>query len=180
MTSHRAKSVAREPDHVAEERSVCDDGFGVSTCPLTTWLHVHRTACQHPHALLLSSRSALIGQLNWADTLLYAHFNRTLFDKIALEEDFYEEVAELKAQVKVRGGRTTPGLDTSASYRAADRLSWRQWWSLKCQDFDKWDEDAHRVQLEERDISDDMKLCHYMWLDSKGKLNSANLVNSAC
>jgi hypothetical protein len=39
---------------------------------------------------------------------------------------------------------------------------------MKCQDFDKWDEDSHRVQLEERAIPEDMKLCHYMWLDSKG------------
>eukprot|EP00045_Choanoeca_perplexa_P013616 m.155047 g.155047 ORF g.155047 m.155047 type:complete len:786 (-) comp16403_c0_seq15:402-2759(-) len=106
VTSHRAKEVAKEPEHVAEERS------------------------------------ALISKLNWADTMLYKHFNRTLFEKIALEEDFYEEVAEVQAQVK--------------------------WWSLKCKDFDKWDEDAHRVQLEEKQISDELRLCHYMWLDSKG------------
>jgi hypothetical protein len=43
----------------------------------------------------------LIGQLNWADTLLYEHFNKSLFNKIARETDFYEEVAEFKAQVKV-------------------------------------------------------------------------------
>eukprot|EP00730_Choanoeca_flexa_P009293 TRINITY_DN12623_c0_g2_i5.p1 TRINITY_DN12623_c0_g2~~TRINITY_DN12623_c0_g2_i5.p1 ORF type:complete len:781 (+),score=196.14 TRINITY_DN12623_c0_g2_i5:1760-4102(+) len=103
----------------------------------------HRAkAVAHEAEDLIEERNERLRKINWADLQLYQHFNKTLFERIAVEDGFDEELAELKAQVK--------------------------WWSMKCHEFDKWDEDAHRVQIEEKDISADMKQCHYMWLDSKG------------
>ncbi|EGD81554.1 hypothetical protein PTSG_02270 [Salpingoeca rosetta] len=88
-------------------------------------------------------RRELIHELDWADTLLYDHFNRSLWRRIEQEDGFMQEVEELKRQVQV--------------------------WSERCAPLQHYDEDAHRVFLEERPkISDEQRLCHYMWLDSKG------------
>lgn len=38
------------------------------------------------------NRNKVLAKINWADHQLYQHFNRTLWERIAKEDNFQEEV----------------------------------------------------------------------------------------
>eukprot|EP00040_Diaphanoeca_grandis_P036711 m.235536 g.235536 ORF g.235536 m.235536 type:complete len:1514 (+) comp33665_c0_seq2:298-4839(+) len=82
--------------------------------------------------------------MNWADAMLYTHFNTSLWKQVALEDGFAEEVAEmrrLKSEVSTRCALTA-----------------------------EWEEDKHRKALlgELGALTDTQKDCHLFQLDSGG------------
>ncbi|EDQ86063.1 uncharacterized protein MONBRDRAFT_11390 [Monosiga brevicollis MX1] len=129
--------------------------------------------------LLLKRRSERIQKISWADWRLYQHFNASLFRQIAAEPGFEQELTDFRAKIKAGPHalfhhclcRFLPKATSRASpytIQCVWPANAQQFWSLKCQDYQMWDEDAHRVQLEERTLTTDQRQCHYMWLDSKG------------
>eukprot|EP00056_Hartaetosiga_gracilis_P007391 m.107581 g.107581 ORF g.107581 m.107581 type:complete len:722 (-) comp12692_c0_seq2:646-2811(-) len=111
-------------------------------------LHVSlKVSSQHKEMAVKDHPSLkVIDTLNFADMMLYEHFNQSLWRQIEQEKKhggFDEEVAELRDQLKI--------------------------YTQKCSQFKNHDEDAHRVELEENEmLTEENRLCHLMMLDSKG------------
>ena len=81
---------------------------------------------------------------NWFDTMLYDHFNASLWQQIEQERahGWDEELAELKAKID--------GMAKS------------------CSTLNYQNEDMHRSALEKPTLSDSERLCHLSFTDSKG------------
>ncbi|EGD75464.1 hypothetical protein PTSG_12451 [Salpingoeca rosetta] len=87
-------------------------------------------------------RNERIVKMNWADQMLFDHFNQTLFKLIEEETGFAEELAYFKERKK--------------------RLS------EYCRRYSGYDEIAHRVQIEEKKhIGEQDRMCHLVMMDSQ-------------
>eukprot|EP00750_Incisomonas_marina_P002988 INCI12799.1.p1 GENE.INCI12799.1~~INCI12799.1.p1 ORF type:complete len:798 (+),score=123.87 INCI12799.1:88-2481(+) len=87
---------------------------------------------------------AAVRQYNWLDAVLYDHFNETLWKKIEAQKatGWDEELAELRSRINT--------------------------FTKQCKGLDFQDEDKHRSALEKDTISDEERLCHLSFTDSKG------------
>eukprot|EP00055_Hartaetosiga_balthica_P003412 m.7674 g.7674 ORF g.7674 m.7674 type:complete len:774 (-) comp2884_c0_seq2:1336-3657(-) len=110
-------------------------------------LHMSLKVSHEHKAMVVKDHPSLkkLDELNFADLMLYRHFNASFWRQVEEEKKngFDKEVEELKEMVNMH--------------------------SKNCQRFVNYDEDAHRVELEENlSLDKQDRLCHLMMLDSKG------------